>query len=257
VRIERVLANNPGPFTGPGTNTWVLDDGAGEVVIIDPGPVDSRHVTSIMEIVADRHVEAVLVTHTHSDHAPLANPLARDLGVPAVGHARGPGFEPEIRLLDGARFAVGVLELLVVHTPGHADDHLCFRAGNALFSGDHIMGGSSVMVEDMGSYLDSLRKLEGTGLERLHPGHGEEMSDPDAVIDWYLAHRLQRHEEVHAAVAAGASSVPEIVEVVYRDVDRALHPLAARSAQAHVTLLISEGRITSQDDVLVAAPDFP
>jgi glyoxylase-like metal-dependent hydrolase (beta-lactamase superfamily II) len=257
MRIERVLANNPGPFTGPGTNTWVLDDGTGQVVIIDPGPVDSRHATSIMEIVGNRHVEAVLVTHTHSDHAPLANPLARDLGVPAVGHARGPGFEPEMRLLDGARFPVGGIDLEVVHTPGHADDHLCFRAGNALFSGDHIMGGSSVMVEDMGPYLDSLRKLRGTGLERLHPGHGEEMSEPDAVIDWYLAHRLQRHEEVRAAVAGGASSVADIVEVVYRDVDRELHPLAARSVQAHVTLLIAEGRITSQDDVLVALPDSP
>jgi glyoxylase-like metal-dependent hydrolase (beta-lactamase superfamily II) len=257
MRIERVLANNPGPFTGPGTNTWVLDDGTGQVVIIDPGPVDSRHATSIMEIVVDRHVEAVIVTHTHSDHAPLANPLARDLGVPAVGHARGPGFEPEIRLLDGARFPVGGIDLEVVHTPGHADDHLCFRAGNALFSGDHIMGGSSVMVEDMGPYLDSLRKLRGTGLERLHPGHGEEMSEPDAVIDWYLAHRLQRHEEVRAAVAGGASSVADIVEVVYRDVDRELHPLAARSVQAHVTLLIAEGRITSKDDVLVALPDSP
>jgi glyoxylase-like metal-dependent hydrolase (beta-lactamase superfamily II) len=257
MRIERVLANNPGPFTGPGTNTWVLDDGTGQVVIIDPGPVDSRHATSIMEIVTDRHVEAVLVTHTHSDHAPLANPLARDLGVPAVGHARGPGFEPEIRLLDGARFPVGGIDLQVVHTPGHADDHLCFRAGNALFSGDHIMGGSSVMVEDMGPYLDSLRKLRGTGLERLHPGHGEEMSEADSVIDWYLAHRLQRHEEVRAAVARGASSVADIVEVVYQDVDRALHPLAARSVQAHVTLLIAEGWITSQDDVLVALPDSP
>lgn len=257
MRIERVLANNPGPFTGPGTNTWLLDDGNGQVVIIDPGPVDSRHARSIMEIVADRHVEAVLVTHTHSDHAPLANPLARDLGVPAVGHARGPGFEPEVRLLDGARFPVGGIDLEVVHTPGHADDHLCFRAGNALFSGDHIMGGSSVMVEDMGPYLDSLRKLKGTGLERLHPGHGEEMPEPDAVIDWYLAHRLQRHEEVRAAVAGGASSVADIVEVVYHDVDRELHPLAARSVQAHVTLLIAEGRITSQDDVLVALPDSP
>jgi glyoxylase-like metal-dependent hydrolase (beta-lactamase superfamily II) len=257
MRIERVLANNPGPFTGAGTNTWVLDDGSGRVAIIDPGPVDSRHARSIMEMVSGREVEAVLVTHTHSDHAPLANPLAKDLAVPAVGHARGPGFEPEIRLLDGARFSVGELELEVVHTPGHADDHLCFRAGNALFSGDHIMGGSSVMVEDMGPYLDSLRKLRGTGLTRLHPGHGDDMSDPDEVIDWYLAHRLQRHEEVRAAVAAGASSVPEIVEVVYEDVDRALHPLAARSVQAHVTLLIAEGRITSQDDVLVASPDSP
>lgn len=253
MRIDRILANNPGPFTGPGTNTWLLDDGSGSVVIIDPGPVDSKHATAIMEAVGDRAVDQVLVTHTHSDHAPLANPLARDLAVPAVGHSAGPNFEPEIRLLDGARFEVGTLEVQVVHTPGHADDHLCFRTGNVLFTGDHIMGGSSVMVEKMGPYLDSLEKLRGSGLERLHPGHGESMDDPDEVIDWYLAHRLQRHEQVFDAISKGAVTVPDIVEVVYSDVDSSLHPLAARSVDAHITLLIDQDRITLQGDRLVVA----
>lgn len=251
MKIDRVLANNPGPFTGPGTNTWLLDDGSGRVVIIDPGPVDTKHANAILEAVGDRTVDQVLVTHTHSDHAPLANPLARDLGVPAVGYAPGPNFDPEIRLLDGARFAVGSLQVEVVHTPGHSDDHLCFRVGNVLFTGDHIMGGSSVMVEKMGLYLASLEKLKGTGLATLHPGHGETMDDPDAVIDWYVAHRLQRHEEVFDAIARGADNVPGIVEEVYADVDRSLHPLAARSVDAHVTLLIDQERITLQGDRLV------
>jgi len=254
MKIDRVLANNPGPFTGAGTNSWVLDDGSGSVVIIDPGPVDTRHVAAIMGSVGKRTVLAVLVTHTHSDHAPLANPLARDLGVPAVGHAPGPNFDPEIRLLDGARFDVGTLELVVVHTPGHADDHLCFRAQDVLFTGDHIMGGSSVMVEDMGSYLASLEKLRGTGLERLHPGHGDEMDDPDKVIDWYLAHREQRHEEIYQAIAGGAGSISGIVDVVYADVDSSLHPLAARSVQAHLTLLTDQGRIAYAGDSVVAVP---
>lgn len=255
MKIDRVLANNPGPYTGPGTNTWILDDGDGSVVVIDPGPVDSRHVTAIMETVGTRAVTSVLVTHTHSDHAPLANPIATDLGVPAVGHAPGPNFDPEIRLLDGAKFEVGNLDLDVIHTPGHSDDHLCFRAGNVLFTGDHIMGGSSVMVEDMGPYLDSLRKLHGTGLERLHPGHGDDMDNPDEVIEWYIAHRLQRHEEVHAAISSGADSVADIVEVVYAEVDPSLHPLAARSVQSHVTLLIDEGRIALHGDRVVAVPN--
>lgn len=251
MRIERVLANNPGPFTGPGTNTWLLDDGAGSVVIIDPGPVDTKHANAILERLDRRELVAVLVTHTHADHAPMANPLARDMGVPAIGHAPGPGFDPEIRLLDGAVFDVGTVGLLVVHTPGHADDHLCFRVDDVLFTGDHIMGGSSVMVERMGPYMASLERLRGTGLQRLLPGHGDEMDQPDQVIDWYLAHRRQRHREIMDAVLAGASTVGEIVEVVYAEVDRSLHPLAAQSVRAHLTLLSEEGRIALEgDDVL-------
>ena len=255
MRIDRVLANNPGPYTGPGTNTWVLDDGAGSVAVIDPGPVDTRHARAIMDVVDDRSVDAILVTHTHIDHAPMANPIARDLSVPAVGYAPGPHFEPDIRLLDGAGYGIGELELRVVHTPGHSDDHLCFQAENVLFTGDHIMGGSSVMVEKMGPYLDSLRKLKGLGLERLLPGHGEEMEDPEAVIDWYVAHRLQRHEQIFAAVSSGATTVEEIVEIVYADVDKSLHPLAAQSVNAHLELLSAEGRIALEGGIRVAPPN--
>ncbi|MEA1902230.1 MAG: MBL fold metallo-hydrolase [Actinomycetota bacterium] len=257
MRIERVLANNPGPFTGPGTNTWVLDDDQGNVVIIDPGPVDSVHLAAIASKVGDRTVEAVLVTHTHIDHAPMANPLADEYQVPAFGHAPGPQFDPDVRLEDGSALNVGSLAIDVVHTPGHADDHLCFRAGNALFSGDHIIGGSSVMIEDLGPYLDSLRKLQGTGLTRLLPGHGTEMEDPDAVIDWYLAHRMQRHEEVFDAIVAGAGTIRDIVGVVYADVDRSLHPLAARSVAAHVTLLTDERRIALDGDQIAVPPHTP
>ena len=254
MRIERVLANNPGPYTGPGTNTWLLDDGAGNVVVIDPGPVDSQHATAIVELLGQRAPVAVMVTHTHPDHAPMANPLAGELGVPAVGHGPGPEFDPDMRLLDGSDLMVGSLRLEVIHTPGHSDDHLCFLAGAVAFTGDHIIGGSSVMVEDMGRYLASLRRLRGLSLDRLLPGHGEEMGQPEAVIDWYLAHRLQRHQEVYQAVAAGVGTVADIVAVVYAGVDRSLHPLATRSVLAHLRLLFEEGRIAWDGEVPVALP---
>lgn len=257
MRIDRVLANNPGPFTGPGTNTWVLGDDDGSVVVIDPGPVDTKHATAILKAVGRRTLVAVLVTHTHSDHAPLANPLARDMAVPAVGYAAGPSFQPEIRLLEGAHFDVGHLDLEVIYTPGHSDDHLCFRAEDVLFTGDHIKGGSSVMVEDLRSYMASLEKLKGSGLQRLYPGHGEEMGEPDEVIDWYLAHRRQRHEQIYEAIANGAETVPDIVEVVYAEVDQLMHPLAARSVEAHVALLKDDGRIALRGDRLVVPPSPP
>jgi glyoxylase-like metal-dependent hydrolase (beta-lactamase superfamily II) len=254
VKIERVLANNPSPFTGPGTNTWILDDGTGVVVVIDPGPVDSDHADAIERMVGSRHVGQVLVTHTHLDHAPMANPLARVFSVPALGHRPGPQFVPDATLADGDVVLVGSAHLEVIHTPGHADDHLCFRVGDVLFSGDHIIGGSSVMVETMGPYLASLERLKGTGLRRLHPGHGEDMEDPDVVIDWYLAHRRQRHQEICQTISAGAETLDQVVETVYTDVDQAVLPLAAQSVRAHLALLIEEGRIAFSGDRIVPLP---
>jgi hydroxyacylglutathione hydrolase len=199
-----------------------------------------------------------LVTHTHLDNAPMANPLARELSVAAVGYAPGPQFEPDQRVAEGSSVEFGHGTLQVVFTPGHSGDHLCFRVGNVLFSGDHIIGGSSVMVEAVGPYLRSLEKLKGTGLERLYPGHGEEIDNPDEVIDWYLAHRLQRHREVFDAIVAGATNEEEVLEMVYRDVDKSLHPLAMRSVKAHLTLLIEEGRIAfDRDDIVLATPQPP
>lgn len=257
MHIERVLANNPGPFTGPGTNTWILDDGTGHVAIVDPGPIDPQHGEAIVARVGSRQVGLVLVTHTHSDHAPLASPLARDLGIATAGYQAGPGFQPDLLVDDGSVVEVGSLSLEVIHTPGHSLDHVCFRAGDVLFSGDHIMGGSSVVVEEMGPYLASLEKLRGQGLKRICPGHGEEAGNADEVIEWYLAHRRQRHTPVMAAVSEGRYNVEEIVESVYVDTDSSLHPLAAISVRAHLALLAEEGRIVLEDDTVVEVSEAP
>lgn len=251
MRIERVLAPNPGPFTGTGTNTWLLESD-NELVVIDPGPLHDGHAAAIASAVGERKVVTVLVTHTHEDHAPLANLLAREWQVPARGHAPGPGFDPDIRLTEGSAVPVGDATLEVVHTPGHSDDHLCFKAGSVLFTGDHIMGGSSVMVEDMVSYMDSLQRLRGVALTRLYPGHGEIIDDPAGTIDWYLAHRRQRERQILDAIERGVTTLPDIVEDVYSEVDPALHPLAMRSVTAHVDKLISEGLVRSDGDLVRA-----
>lgn len=241
MRIDRVLANNPGPFTGPGTNTYVVGDDV--AVIIDPGPIDRDHRRAIEAVIGARPPAVVVVTHTHPDHAPLANPLARGLGVPALGNRPGPEFVPDRLLTDGSAIEVTGVDLVAVHTPGHSDDHLCLRLGSILFTGDHIMGGSSVMVEDVSAYMDSLERLAAFDLTRLYPGHGPEIDSPHEVISWYIAHRRQREGEILAAVRAGATSVPEVVEIVYREVDPALHTLAGRSVEAHLRKLATDGLI--------------
>ena len=242
MRIERVLAPNPGPFTGPGTNTWVVGDDA-EVVVIDPGPVESSHSDAIEGVVGRRTVRAVIVTHTHPDHAPLANPLARSMSCPALGYGPGPDFQPDERLTDGSTVGFAGASLRVLYTPGHADDHLCFQLERVLFTGDHIMGGSSVMVDDLTRYMASLERLRAEAWDRMYPGHGPEIENPGTVIDWYIAHRLQREREILSAVTGGAHTVDEIVGVVYAEVDVALHPLAARNVVTHLRKLAADASV--------------
>ena len=179
--VVRILAPNPGLFTGPGTNTYVIVS-EDECAVIDPGPIQDLHQAAIRRAVKGLQPRAVLVTHTHPDHAPLANPLAAEFGVPAYGYTVGPGFDPDRKLREGDRLIFGRAVLEVLYTPGHTEDHLCFRLGDTLFTGDHIIGGSTVVVSDMISYLRSLRRLSETEPARLLPGHGDEIGDPAEAI---------------------------------------------------------------------------
>ena len=238
--VRRILARNPGPFTGPGTNTYLVGDESG-FLVLDPGPVDAVHADAIVSGAGSTPIESVVVTHTHSDHAPLANPLAADLGVPAIGYAPGPSFDPDLVVGEGDHLDVGESRLSVIHTPGHSDDHVCLLAGTTLFTGDHIMGGSSVMVDDLAPYLRSLERLQRLELDRIHPGHGPDVDEPQRVISWYLAHRLERERQILEVLADGRLTVGDIVERLYVDVDASLYPLAARSVGAHVRKLSDDG----------------
>lgn len=239
-RIELVRAPNPGPLTGPGTNSYLIES-EGEAIVLDPGPVIDEHLAAIRVALTGLTPVGVAVTHTHPDHAPSANGLGVELDVPVFGFAAGPGFVPTDRLEDGSPIGFGVTELVAVHTPGHTADHLCFRLGEYLFTGDHIVGGSTVIVEDAAAYMASLEKVAGLDPAHLYPGHGPDLPDARRVIDEYIAHRVEREQQVLGAVRIGAGTVDDIVDVVYAGLDPALRMAAVFQVHTQLTKLKNEG----------------
>lgn len=246
-RATCVLAPNPGPMTLDGTNTWVLaEPGADAVVVVDPGPDDPAHLSAVMAAVAGREVATVLLTHRHPDHVEGAATFA------ALTSAPVSSVDPTFRyrggsgLAEGERLSVAGLELVVMATPGHTDDCVCFwlPADRAVLTGDTVLGrGSTVVAHPDGrlaDYLDSLHRLEDLARDRVdtvYPGHGPVLPDARASIEWYLNHRRQRLEQVREAVAGGLRAPRAIVEAVYSDVDPTLWPAAEWSVAAQLEYL--------------------
>lgn len=251
-RARCVLAPNPSPMTLDGTNTWIVaEPGAGEAVVIDPGPSDAGHLRRIADTVVagGRRVGLVLLTHGHADHAEGAREFAELSG---AGRVRA--LDPRHRLGDeglgeGDVVALGGLELRVLATPGHSDDSLTFwlPADGAVLTGDTVLGYGSTVVEGrLGDYLASLDRLrafaEDQEARTILPGHGPKLDDPIAALDGYIAHRRERLAQVEAALASGARTAREVVERVYADVDRSLWPAAERSVQAQLDYLAERHR---------------
>jgi len=246
--VRRIVAPNPGLMTGPGTNTYLV--GIDEVAVIDPGPDDDSHREAIIGCAGDR-IHWVAVTHTHSDHSPGVAALAEATGAEVLAFDERDGLAIDRSLADGDVIEGTEFRLTAVHTPGHASNHLCYllQQERLLFSGDHIMQGSTVVIAppdgDMAAYLEQLRRLRELKLRAIAPGHGELIEDPVAKIDEYLTHRAAREQAIASALrSAGTAGVDDLVATVYVDVAEELHPVARLSVWAHLRKLASEGHVT-------------
>ncbi|MHB8669175.1 MAG: MBL fold metallo-hydrolase [Acidimicrobiales bacterium] len=244
--VLRVLAPNPGMMTGPGTNTYLV--GGKELAVIDPGPEDASHLDALVESGGGR-IRWILVTHTHPDHSPGAAALAARTGAQLLGFDARDGFAPDVAIGEGHRLETSEFGLRAVHTPGHASNHLCYLLEGAclLFSGDHVMGGSTVVISppdgDMALYMASLERLLHLGLSAIAPGHGSVIEDPEPAVSQYLSHRRAREAAVLAHLELGPATIGEIVAKLYVDVAAELHPVARCSIWAHLRKLASEGLV--------------
>jgi glyoxylase-like metal-dependent hydrolase (beta-lactamase superfamily II) len=238
--VRRVLAPNPGVYTLDGTNTWIV--GSEPSIVIDPGPDTPQHLADVA-LEAGR-VGAVLVTHDHPDHAPGAVPFSELVGAPLYAY-RLAGAET---LRAGQRVRAGALDLTAVHTPGHTSDHMAFfePGSGALFTGDAVVGRGTSFIDppdgDLVAYLRSLKRMVELGPRTIFPGHGPVVLQAREKLLEYIAHRGERERQVLEALAGGARTIAEMVEVIYADHPKDVHPLAARSVLAHLLKLVDEGR---------------
>lgn len=246
--VRRLTCPNPGVFTGPGTNTYLIGrPGSGHVVVLDPGPDDEGHIKRIARA-GGGAIKTIVVTHTHPDHAPGVAPLKALTKAKVIGFDSRDALTTDVNAGDGFVVRTKEFTLRAVHTPGHASNHLCWllEQENLLFSGDHVMAGSTVVISppdgDMQQYLDSLERVRGMRVDAIAPAHGPLLSDADGILRWYVAHRLERERLVFAALARrGTATVDELVKDVYTDVSKLMHPIAQFSLWAHLRKLRADG----------------
>ncbi|HXZ91710.1 MAG TPA: MBL fold metallo-hydrolase [Burkholderiales bacterium] len=255
--VTRITAPNPGMMTGPGTNSYLV--GERELALIDPGPAIDSHVQALIAAGAGR-IRWILCTHTHLDHSPAAAALKEATGATVIGRPAPQGasqdqsFAPERVPAHGERLELGGVALRALHTPGHASNHLCYRLEETkmLFTGDHVMQGSTVVINppdgDMRAYLLALEGLLEEDVAVFAPGHGFLIGQPQRELRRLIAHRLAREAKVVAALERlGRATLEQLVPAVYDDVHPRLHPVAARSLTAHLHKLAAEGNVGAQD----------
>ncbi len=259
--VRRVIAKNPSAFTYTGTGTYIL--GSGRVAVIDPGPLDSRHVEAILTATQGEEIAAILITHTHNDHSPATALLREHCDAPTYGYgAHGAGkntecavvveeggdleFRPDEYVVHGDRVSEGDWEVECLYTPGHTSNHMCYRlvGENALFTGDHVMGWSTSVISppdgDMTSYMNSLELLLEYPDQVYWPTHGPAITSPHVHVKAFIAHRLEREQQILAQIKEGRHRIAEMVPIMYKAVDQRLHAAAARSVYAALLHMIEK-----------------
>jgi glyoxylase-like metal-dependent hydrolase (beta-lactamase superfamily II) len=270
-RLLRISAPNGSVMTGPGTNSYLLRAAGDDWVLIDPGPDNDAHVRALLDALRARagRLVAILATHTHIDHSPAAQALRAATGARCFGRVadhperQDANFLPDTALAGGERLDFGGgCVLRVIHTPGHATNHLCFlhEELRMLFTGDHVMQGSTVVINppdgDMATYLDSLGRVAdeaGIGFDWIAPGHGFLIDQPARLLDALIAHRRRREAKVRHALSDDAATLHDLVVLVYDDVPAERHAIAKRSLLAHLLHLREQGLAREHDGAWRAA----
>jgi glyoxylase-like metal-dependent hydrolase (beta-lactamase superfamily II) len=250
--VRRIVASNPSHMTGPGTNTYLV--GIDEVAVIDPGPDIAKHVSAIIGASMKERVRWVLLTHTHPDHSPATAALVKATGAEVLAFTkRDPDLKVDRTITDGDTIDGTEFRLEVLHTPGHAPNHLCFFLDEEriLFTGDTILDGMYSVVSpksggDMAKYLATLERLKKMRLAKIAPGHGDVIEEPRARIDEYLQHRLAREKQILGILKEGPARIKDIVAALYPDTPEPLLDVAGKQVHAHLLKLRAEGKIAGQ-----------
>jgi glyoxylase-like metal-dependent hydrolase (beta-lactamase superfamily II) len=247
-----ILAPNPSIMTGLGTNTILLGNEASGAAVIDPAIDDAAYLDAIVQEGERRGgISRILITHGHHDHIDGAIALRGRTGAPIYAFSRQGVPMADEEIADGTTFPVGDDTLRAIHTPGHRFDHHCYllEQRRTLFAGDIVAGAGTVVIippeGDMQEYLDTLKRLQTLDIAEIVPAHGPIISEPQAKLEEYIAHRVEREQQVLQALEMlpPGATIPQMVQRIYTDVDPQLHHVAAWSVEAHLIKLEREGLV--------------